>query len=211
MCKVSTEKALPLEQTQSQEQIAALETQPIVEEVQSVQNDLTNHQVWASQDSDSIDEDYLDESIPLIMTRQMQKHYNRVKDSDEFQSLLQELTLVPLAVYYSYKIKTKKYANNTLLNDKLFLRKVSRLLAEANENVVTGANIHSHLQLWVERKDSQNKIAKNTVDLYASQLATFYYTVYGYTLPQHRRTLQGGRVQMRKEVISYPEFHDVLM
>ena len=211
MCKSTAEKGLPLEFTQSQEQFAAQETQPVLDDALSVHNDSANAYVWASQDSESIDEDYLDESVPLEMTRQMQKHFNRVKDSDEFQSLIQELTLAPLAVYYSFKTSTKKYACNTLLNDKLFLRKVGRLLAEAKENFITGSNVHQHLQQWVERKDSQNKIAKNTVDLYASQLATFYFTVYGYTLPQHRRTLQGGRVQMRKEVISYPEFHDVLM
>jgi hypothetical protein len=84
----------------------------------------------------------------------MQKHHNRVKDSDEFKSLLQELILVPLAVYYSYKNKTKKYASNTLLNDKLFLRKVGRLLSEAKEDVITGGNVHQHLQQWIERKDS---------------------------------------------------------
>jgi len=90
----------------------------------------------------------------LEMTRQMQKHYNRVKDSEDFKTLLQELSLVPLAVYYSFKNQTKKYASNTLLNDKLFLRKVSRLLAEAKEDFITGSNVHQHLQMWVERKDS---------------------------------------------------------
>jgi len=101
---------------------------------------------------------------------------------------------VPLAVYYSYKEKTKKYAPNTLLNDKLFLRRISRLLSEAQEEYITGANLHERLQLWIEKKDSLIRIAKNTVDLYASQLATFYFIVFGYTLPPHRRLLQGGRV-----------------
>jgi hypothetical protein len=40
------------------------------------------------------------------MTRQMQKHYAKVKDSEEFVKLIDELTLVPLAVYYSHKEKT---------------------------------------------------------------------------------------------------------
>lgn len=114
-------------------------------------------------------------------------------------------------MYYSYKEKTLKYAQNTLLNDKLFLRRISKLLTEANESHITGANLHELLQLWIEKKDSLNRIAKNTVDLYASQLATFYFTVFGYNLPPHRRLLHGGRVQMRKEVISYNQFHDVLM
>ena len=86
-----------------------------------------------NQESESAEEEAFEESSKMQMTRQMQKHYAKVKDSNEFKKLLDELSLVPLAVYYSYKKKTSKYAQNTLLNDKLFLRRISKLLTEAHQ------------------------------------------------------------------------------
>ena len=48
ICKSSVEKATPMEFTQSQEQFAAQETQPMVDDVLSVHNDSANLHVWAS-------------------------------------------------------------------------------------------------------------------------------------------------------------------